>query len=85
MKDMQQLADTLSAESDFIDGCVQAPKRKQTKIITIRLEGGMVTDVDGVPAGYALHVEDYDYGDDSNPNWDAEKECFVTIYEGGAA
>jgi hypothetical protein len=54
------------------------------KIITVRVEGGLVQDVTGVPEGYELHIEDYDYGDDSNPNWNAEKECFVTIYEGGA-
>ena len=54
------------------------------KIITVRVEGGMVADVDGVPAGYELRVEDYDHADDSHPAWNAEKECFVTVYDGGA-
>jgi hypothetical protein len=53
------------------------------KTITIHVEGGMVQDVNGVPAGYELRVEDYDHADDSQPTWDAEKECHVAIYEGG--
>jgi hypothetical protein len=53
-------------------------------IITVRVEGGLVQDVTGVPAGYELRVEDYDGDDTSHPSWDAEKECFVTIYEGAA-
>lgn len=55
------------------------------KIITVRIEDGLVQDVTGVPAGYALHVEDYDGEDTSHPSWNAEKECFVTIYDGDAA
>lgn len=54
------------------------------QIITVRVEGGLVQDVTGIPAGYALHVEDYDGEDTSHPAWNAEKECFVTIYDGGA-
>jgi hypothetical protein len=53
-------------------------------IITITVEGGLVQDVTGIPYGTEVHVEDYDDGDDSHPTWDADKECHVTIYEGGA-
>jgi hypothetical protein len=56
-----------------------------SKIITIHLEGGLIQDVTGVPQGYELHVEDHDEGDTSHPSWDAEKQCFVTIYEGGTS
>ena len=54
------------------------------KTITIRVEGGMVTDVDGIPAGCEVRVEDYDHADDSHPGWDSERECDVTVYGGGA-
>jgi len=54
------------------------------KIITVTIQGGLVQDVTGVPKGYELHVEDHDEGDESHPAWNAEKECFVTIYEGYA-
>jgi hypothetical protein len=53
-------------------------------IITITVEGGIVQDVTGLPEGYELHVEDYDGGDPTYPSWDADKNCFVTIYDGGA-
>jgi len=56
-----------------------------SKIIVVHLEGGMVQDVSGVPAGYELHVEDYDVGDDTQSQWNAEKQCFLTVYEGGEA
>jgi hypothetical protein len=56
----------------------------QKTIITVRVEGGLVQDVIGVPHGTEVHVEDYDDGDDSHPTWDADKECHVTIYEGAA-
>jgi hypothetical protein len=56
-----------------------------TKVITVTIEGGTVQDVTGVPKGYELHVEDRDDGDESHPSWDAEKECFVSIYEGYTA
>jgi hypothetical protein len=55
------------------------------KIITVRVEGGLVQDVIGVPHGIEVRVEDYDDGDESHPTWDAEKECHLTIYEGGAS
>lgn len=55
-----------------------------TKLITVTIEGGLVQDVKGVPNGYELHVEDHDEGDESFPAWDAEKKCFVTIYQGYA-
>jgi hypothetical protein len=51
--------------------------------ITVHVEGGLVQDVTGIPAGYELRVEDHDGDDISHPAWDAEKECFVTIYDGG--
>jgi hypothetical protein len=54
------------------------------KPITVHVEGGLVQDVTGIPAGYELRVEDYDHADDSHPAWNAEKECFVTVYDGGA-
>jgi hypothetical protein len=54
------------------------------KIITVTIEGGIVQDVTGIPAGYELHVEDHDEGDESHPAWNADKKCFVTIYEGYA-
>jgi hypothetical protein len=50
------------------------------RIITVIIEGGIVQDVTGILTGYELHDE----GDESHPSWDAEKECFVTIYEGYA-
>ena len=52
------------------------------KAITVKVEGGMVSDVGGIPAGYELRVEDYDHADESHPGWDAEKECFATVYGG---
>ena len=55
-----------------------------TKTITIHVEGGMVQDVNGIPAGYEVRVEDYDHADARGPDWNAEKECQVTTYEGGA-
>jgi hypothetical protein len=55
------------------------------KTITIHIEGGMVQDASDVPAGYELRVEDHDLHDEGHPQWDAEKECVVTIYEGAAA
>jgi hypothetical protein len=55
------------------------------KPITVHIEGGMVQDVSDVPNGYELHVEDHDIHDEEHPQWDAEKECIVTVHEGGAA
>ena len=54
------------------------------KTITVHVEGGLVQDVTGIPTGYELRVEDYDTNDTSHPSWDVEKECSVTIYDGGA-
>jgi len=51
--------------------------------ITVHVEGGMVADVTGIPAGYEVRVEDYDEGDASHPAWNPQKECFVTVYDGG--
>jgi hypothetical protein len=51
-------------------------------IITVHVEGGLVQDVTGVPAGYELHVEDYDVHNPGAHSWDAEKKCVVTVYEG---
>ena len=55
------------------------------KTITVHVEGGLVQDVTGIPAGYEVRVEDHDGDDTSHPAWDAEKECFVTVYEGDSA
>lgn len=55
-----------------------------TKTITVKVEGGLVQDVAGLPSGYELRVEDYDGDDTSHPAWVAQKECYVTVYEGGA-
>jgi hypothetical protein len=52
-------------------------------IITIEILGGLVQDVSGLSEDCELHVHDYDEGDCSHPSWDAEKEYFVTIFEGG--
>lgn len=58
----------------------QAP----AKTITIHVEGGMVQDVTGIPPGVEVRVEDYDHSDDTQPTWDAGKECAVTTYQGSA-
>jgi hypothetical protein len=52
--------------------------------IVVQVKGGLVQDVTGVPEGYELRVEDYDEGDTSHPSWNAEKDCFVTVFDGGA-
>jgi hypothetical protein len=57
---------------------------KPVDIITVHVEGGLVQDVAGVPEGCELRVEDYDTHDTSHPSWDAQKECCVTIFDGGA-
>jgi hypothetical protein len=57
----------------------------RSRLITVTIEGGIVQDVTGLPQGYELHVEDHDEGDTSHPSWDAQKRCFVTIFDGGAA
>ena len=54
-----------------------------SKIITVTIEGGLVQDVAGVPAGFELRIEDHDGDDTSHPAWDEQKECFVTVYDGG--
>lgn len=51
-------------------------------IITIQIHRGLMTDVSGLPRGYELHVEDYDVDDTAHPEWNAEKECVVNVYEG---
>jgi hypothetical protein len=52
------------------------------KAITIHVEGGMVADVTGIPAGYEVRVEDYDVQNPGDDSWDAEKGCAVTVYGG---
>jgi hypothetical protein len=71
-------------ESVIRDATGGATSPQLTKTITVKVEGGLVQDVGGVPRGYELRVEDYDGDDTSHPAWDADKECFVTIYDGGA-
>jgi len=64
------------------NGGVRPPTLPKT--IIIHVEGGLVQDATGIPAGYEVRVEDHDGNDTSHPAWEAEKECFVTIYDGGA-
>lgn len=53
------------------------------KPITVHVEGRLVQDVTGIPAGYEVRVEDRDDdGDTSHPSWDEEKGCFVAVYGG---
>jgi hypothetical protein len=52
----------------------------QNIVLTIRY--GLIDEVTGIPAGYELRVEDYDGDDASHPAWNAEKECFVTVFDG---
>jgi hypothetical protein len=52
------------------------------KIITVKINRGLIEDVTGLPKGYELHVLDHDGDDTAHPSWDAEKGCFVTIYDG---
>ena len=66
------------------NGMVPSPTPPKIITITVRVEGGMVCDVDGIPPGYELRVEDYDHADDSHPAWSVEKGCFVTVYDGAA-
>jgi len=54
-------------------------------VITIQVHRGLITDVSGLPRGMELQVEDYDVDDTEHPQWDAEKECIVSVYEGGPA
>jgi hypothetical protein len=63
----------------------QTGTKAQSKTITVHLEGGLVQDVTGIPAGYEVHVHDHDEGDTSHPSWDEEKRCFVTVYGGDGA
>jgi len=55
---------------------------RPVNVITIQIHRGLMTDVSGLSAGFELHVEDYDADDTSHPEWNAEKECAVTVYEG---
>ena len=79
-------AETSNASSDG-DAFPTLPPRtvlRDPTNITIQIHRGLITDVSGLPSGYALHVEDYDMDDEAHPQWDAEKECIVTVYEGGS-
>jgi hypothetical protein len=69
-----------SAELACFNGA--STQKAHVKPIIVAIEGGIVQDVTGLPAGYELHVEDRDEGDTSHPSWDAEKQCFVTVFEG---
>jgi hypothetical protein len=60
---------------------INASSQKRQPII-VHVEGGMVQDVNGIPPGYEVKVEDYDHADDTQPTWDAEKGCHVTVYGG---
>jgi hypothetical protein len=72
-------------ESAIASAAGGAVTSEPTKTITVRIEGGLVQDVTGVPEGCELRVEDYDGDDTSHPAWDADNGCFLTIYDGGAA
>jgi len=80
---------TLETVTAIDEAIAQATGRalspRSANSITIRIEDGLVQDVTGIPAGYELRVEDHDWNDTSHPAWDAEKECFITVYDGGAA
>jgi hypothetical protein len=56
--------------------------RISAESIIVHVEGGMVQDVTGIPPGVEVRVEDYDHADDTQPTWDAEKGCHVTVYGG---
>jgi len=71
----------MSAALDVIRPYLRlSPTDTGTKTITIHVEGGLIQDVTGIPAGYEVRVEDYDHADDTQPTWDAEKQCHVTVY-----
>jgi hypothetical protein len=59
------------------------PSMSNRRIITVQVKGGLIQDVTGLPPGCDLSVEDYDVQNPGDDSWDAEKECVVTIYEGG--
>jgi hypothetical protein len=87
-KRKQRLSETLR---QIIDGALSGklgdgPEERsaQKAVITVHVEGGMVQDVSGVPAGYELRVEDYDHADETQPTWDAARYCNVTVYGGSA-
>jgi hypothetical protein len=79
----QQIVDFL-LKSGFTDLTKYDGPKPQKPTITVTIEGGIVQDVTGIPAGYELHVEDHDESDESHTSWSVEKECFVTVYEGDA-
>jgi hypothetical protein len=83
----QEQSDSIAAE-DFARAVLakaQGNRLSPLKTITVHLEGGLVHDVTGIPAGYEVRVEDHDEGDTSHPSWDAEKGCFVTVFGGEGA
>ncbi len=67
-----------SRQIEWIDIVTATPQ-----VISIQIQGGLLTDVSGLPAHCELRVEDYDVHDESHPRWNAEKECIVTVYQGG--
>jgi hypothetical protein len=69
------------AEILLMDRPLTPPQK--AKSVTVHVEGGLVQDVTGIPAGYEVRVEDYDVHDPDDDSWDAQKECAVTVYEGG--
>jgi len=81
--DEQQIIDFLIA-AGFKDLTRYDGPKPAKPVITVTIEGGLVQEVTGIPNGYELHVEDHDEGDETQPQYDPEKGCFVTVYEGGA-
>jgi hypothetical protein len=63
-------------------GRIKPTTDEPSKTITVHVEGGLVQDVTGIPAGYEVRVEDYDHQNPGDDSWDAEKECVVTVYGG---
>jgi hypothetical protein len=80
----QEIVDFLLS-AGFTDLTRYEGPKAQKPTITVVLEGGIVQDVTGLPAGYELRVEDHDEGDADHHSWDEEKKCFVTIFDGEEA
>ena len=51
--------------------------------ILITVEGGVIQDIEGVPAGIVVEVRDYDRdGDREHPTWSEEHQAFVGVWTG---
>ncbi len=58
-------------------------KTKENHIITIRVEGGIIQEVENVPAGVTVRVLDYDNGNDPDCKTrdDAGEPCSIALYD----